>query len=135
MSLAKWWYNTTFHLAIQKTPFKSLYGQPPPLRIPYVPGHSVEKGVDRNLITREFKAEFLKFHIARGQQRMVSMANQHRTDREFEQGDWVYLKNHPYRQLTISNKTFQSCQLNTMALTRCYKRLVQLPTSCLYHLK
>lgn len=41
--------------------------------------------MDRSLITREFKVELLKFHIARAQQRMVSMADQHRTDRQFEE--------------------------------------------------
>lgn len=106
LSLAEWWYNTTFHSAIQTTPFEALYGQTPPIHLPYVPGDSAEEEVDRRLITREFKIELLKFHISRAQQRMVSMANLHRTDRQFKEGEWVYLKIQPYRQLTISNQIF-----------------------------
>ena len=30
LSLAEWWYNTTFHTAIQMSPFEALYGTKPP---------------------------------------------------------------------------------------------------------
>ncbi|WMV14796.1 hypothetical protein MTR67_008181 [Solanum verrucosum] len=106
LSLAEWWYNTTFHSAIQTTPYEALYGRPPPIHIPYVPGEASEEEVDRSLITKDFKVQLLKFHISRAQQRMASLANQHRTDRQFSEGDWVYLKIQPYRQLSISNKSF-----------------------------
>jgi hypothetical protein len=31
LSLTKFWYNTSFHTALQLTPFQALYGFPPPL--------------------------------------------------------------------------------------------------------
>lgn len=30
LSLAGWWYNTTYHTSLQMTPFQALYGYPPP---------------------------------------------------------------------------------------------------------
>lgn len=60
LAAAKWWYNTTFHLSIQCTPYEALYGQPPPLHLPYVDGDSESMEVDKSLVTREFKLQLLK---------------------------------------------------------------------------
>lgn len=32
LSLAQWWYNTSFHSAIKMNHFQALYGYPPPSR-------------------------------------------------------------------------------------------------------
>ena len=40
LPLAEWWYNTNWHSSIGVTPFEVIYGQPPPLHIPYLPGDS-----------------------------------------------------------------------------------------------
>lgn len=37
---------------------------------------------------------------------MTDMANKHRSDRQFQGGDWVSLKIQPYRQTTLSNQYF-----------------------------
>lgn len=99
--LVEWWYNTTHHSAIQLTPYEALYGQPPPIYLPYVFGDVVDKYVDRSLTMRELKLQLIKFHLARAQQRMISYANAHITDKNFQVGDWVYLKIQPYRQYTL----------------------------------
>ncbi|KAL8153912.1 hypothetical protein V2J09_011672 [Rumex salicifolius] len=51
--LVVWWYNTTFHSAIQATPYEIVYGQSPPTHLPYLPGESKSKLVDRSLQKRE----------------------------------------------------------------------------------
>lgn len=43
----------------------------------------------------------LKTHLAQAQHRMKQMADQHRTEREFQIGDWVYLRLQPYMQATV----------------------------------
>lgn len=48
LSLVEWWYNTTYHSAIQTTPYEALYGQDPPLHLPYLVGASPVATVDRN---------------------------------------------------------------------------------------
>ncbi|XP_019253895.1 PREDICTED: uncharacterized protein LOC109232588 [Nicotiana attenuata] len=81
LAVAEWWYNTTFHSSIQTTPYEALYGQPPPLHLPYIAGDSVVEEVDRSMITRELKFQLLKYHLQRAQQRMTIQANRHRSDR------------------------------------------------------
>ena len=59
------------------------------------------EAVDRSLSAREAAIQLLKFHLQRAQGRMKTMADRHRTDREFEVGALVYLKLQPYRQSTL----------------------------------
>ncbi|GJV00143.1 retrotransposon-related protein [Tanacetum coccineum] len=40
LPLAEYWYNTSFHTATKHTPFDTVYGQKPPLHLPYLPGES-----------------------------------------------------------------------------------------------
>ena len=91
IAMAEFWYNTNFHSAIQATPFEVLYGQSPPIHMPYLPGESNVEAVDRSMQAREQVVEMLKFHLKRAQDRMKSLADKHRTDREFEEGVSIYL--------------------------------------------
>lgn len=47
--------------------------------------------VDKTLSERDV-VETLKFHIKRAQDKMKSHADKKRTHKEFDCGDWVYLK-------------------------------------------
>ncbi|KAF5805262.1 putative nucleotidyltransferase, Ribonuclease H [Helianthus annuus] len=60
VSLAEWWYNTTFHLSLGKTPFEALYGYSPPLHIPYIPRDATVGEVDEFLQDRETTLTLLK---------------------------------------------------------------------------
>ncbi|XP_015084212.1 uncharacterized protein LOC107027599 [Solanum pennellii] len=106
LPLAEWWYNTTYHTAIRCTPFEVLYGQKPPIHLPYLVGEAANEMVDRSLEAREAIIELLKFHIRRAQQRMKDLANRHRSDRVFAVDDWVYLKLQPYRQVSVVARPF-----------------------------
>ena len=97
LSLAEWWYNTTFHSSIHTTPFEIVYGQPAPTHMPYLPGDSRVETVDRSLQAREAAINLLKFHLNRAVNRLKQQADKQRTDREFSVGDMVYVKLQPYR--------------------------------------
>ncbi|KAI5430623.1 hypothetical protein KIW84_035002 [Lathyrus oleraceus] len=98
LPLAEWWYNTTYHSAIQATPYEIVYGQAPPLHLPYYPQSTKVEAVDRSFIVREEMIQKLQGNLVRAQARMKRQADKHRSDREFKEGDWVFLKLQPYRQ-------------------------------------
>lgn len=101
LSIAEWWYNTTYHSATKMTPYEAVYGQPPPFHLPYLPGESKVAAVDSSLQQREEVIKLLRFNLQRAQHRMVQMANKKRSDRQFQIGDLVLLKLQPYRQQSL----------------------------------
>ena len=72
-----------------------VYGQPPPLYLPYLVGESSNHCVDR-----------MKQHLLQAQNRMKIQAN-HRLARWFTVGDWVWLKLHPHKQATLKPRHYQ----------------------------
>ena len=101
LPLAEYWYNTNYHTAIQTTLYEAVYGQAPPIHLPYLPGESKVAVVAKCLQDREDMLLMLKFHLFHAQHRMKQFADQHRTDRSFEIGDYVYVKLQPYRQKSV----------------------------------
>ncbi|KAJ0602339.1 putative nucleotidyltransferase, Ribonuclease H [Helianthus annuus] len=88
LPLAEYWYNTSYHSAIKCTPFEVIYGQPPPIHLPYLPGESNVEAIDRSLSTREEVIRILKANFGQAQQRMKQLADTHRTERCFKIGGW-----------------------------------------------
>ncbi|PKA63782.1 putative mitochondrial protein [Apostasia shenzhenica] len=107
LSLAEWWYNTTYHSSIKRTPYEAVYGQPPPLHVPYVPGDSMVEVVDRELTAREEIKRTLKKHLQEAQNRMKQQEDKHRTERTFQEGDWVFVKLQIYRQGSMAKRRSQ----------------------------
>ncbi|KAK9676740.1 hypothetical protein RND81_11G097100 [Saponaria officinalis] len=105
--LAEWWYNSNFHSSSGITPYEVVYGQAPQLHIPYVMGDSRVAAVDRSLAAREECIKMLKFHLKRAQDRIKTQSDKHRSDVEFEEGDWVYVKLQPYRQQSVARRSNQ----------------------------
>ena len=54
------------------------------------------------LQTRAQMLQRIKEHLHQAQNRMKLFVDKHRTEREFEVGDWVFLKLQPYRQQTVA---------------------------------
>lgn len=96
LPLAEYWYNTSYHSAIQSTPYQVVYGQPPHTHLPYLAGSSTVDSVDRSLATREKFIHSLKHNLHKAQHRMKQIADRRRTEREFNVGDQVYVKLQPY---------------------------------------
>lgn len=107
LALAEYWYNTSYHSATQSTPYEIVYGQPPPIHLPYLPGEARVQVVAKSLQEREDMLLILKFHILRAQHRMKQVAGRHRSERSFEIGDWVFVKLQPYRQQSVVSRSSQ----------------------------
>ncbi|RVW97716.1 Transposon Ty3-G Gag-Pol polyprotein [Vitis vinifera] len=101
ISLAEFWYNTSYHSSLKMSPFEALYGYAPPLQIPYFPKDSNVEAVDRVLNERESWLQLLKHHLSKAQQRMKIQADKNRFDREFDIGDMVLLKLQAYKQVSM----------------------------------
>nr|GEU41704.1 hypothetical protein [Tanacetum cinerariifolium] len=80
------------------TPYQVVYGQPPPPHITHTKGDGLLDVVDISVSAREVAIDLMKFHIKRSQDRMKSLADKHRIERDFEEGVWVYLKLQPYNK-------------------------------------
>ncbi|GJW81545.1 retrotransposable element Tf2 [Tanacetum coccineum] len=78
-------------LTTQSTPFEIVHGIPPPIHVPYLGGLSKVEAVDRTLKAREEAIQIIKFHLIMSQNKMKQQADQGRSKRSFEIGDWVSL--------------------------------------------
>lgn len=107
LPLAEYWYNSSFHSAIGMSPFEALYGRPPPSISCYNPSHSKIASLDEILSKKGEVLQLLKANLARARNRMTQQANRKRTDKTFSEGDWVYLKLQPYRQLSLKQRASQ----------------------------
>ncbi|XP_016755320.1 uncharacterized protein [Gossypium hirsutum] len=65
LPLVEWWNNTTYHSAIQTTPYEALYGQDPYLHLPYLASASLVAMVDRTLQHREIMRKPYRRHSLR----------------------------------------------------------------------
>jgi hypothetical protein len=51
--------------------------------------------------------KLLQLHLARSRLRMKKQEDQHRSEREFAVGDWVFLKLQPYVQTSLAPRANQ----------------------------
>jgi ribosomal protein L21E len=60
------------------------------------------QAVEEELKSRDFILKLLKENLHEAQTRMKHYVDQSRTFREFEVGDWVFLRLRPYHQMSVS---------------------------------
>ena len=122
LRLAEWWYNTSFHTIAKMTPFMALYGYHPP---------SITSSLRENLkvqavedhIEHHQVLQILNDNLNLAQNRMKQQVDQHRSERSFDVGDWVFLWLRPYKQMSLKQARIINYHQSTMVLTRCCKRL------------
>lgn len=89
------------------TPYQALYGRLPPLIPAYPEGLSQVHEVDQTLLHRDELLHQLKTNLEISMNRMKQQADSKRRDIQFEVGDQVLLKLHPYRQQTVFKRAHQ----------------------------
>jgi hypothetical protein len=101
LSLAEWWYNTSYHTSLNLTPFQALWF-PPPLVAEVVIPDCLDLSAQGQLRNRQVATQVIKDHLTKVQVRIKLQAEKHITEREFKVGDMVYLKSQPYRHTSLS---------------------------------
>jgi hypothetical protein len=107
LALAEFWYNTTPHSAHGKTPFEVLYGHPPRHFGISASTQCTTPDLEQWLQDRTTMQEVKKHNLQRAQIRMKTQADKHRQEREFNVGDWVYVKLQPYVQMSVARRSSQ----------------------------
>ncbi|KAD5803038.1 hypothetical protein E3N88_14398 [Mikania micrantha] len=98
---AEFWYNSTFHVSTGIAPFEMVYGRKPPTVFQYGQGEIKVEAVAQELNDRDMTLQLLKHHLANAQSTMKSQADKQMRELRFKVGEWVYVKLHPYRQMSI----------------------------------
>ena len=102
LSLAQWWYNSSYHSTLGMSPFQALYGYVPPQREWIAQESTLVAAVEDVLQRRANMNLAMKRHLEAVRHRMKQMADKHRSEREFSIGDLVFLKLQPYRKNSVA---------------------------------
>lgn len=104
MAWAEYWYNTTYHSSLNATPFRVVYGRHPPPLMFYGSQKSTNATSDEQLAECDLVLDNLRSQLLVAQDRMKKFADRKRREKEFQDGDWVYLKLRPYRQASVAHR-------------------------------
>lgn len=99
---AEWWYNTTFHTALNTTPYHIVYGSKPRHLAWQTRDHTNIHSLEDFMKVKQLQWSCLKDLLETAQVRMKHYADAKRSERSFQPGEWVYLKLQPYRQVTVA---------------------------------
>ncbi|MCH81864.1 hypothetical protein A2U01_0002657 [Trifolium medium] len=112
ISWAEFWFNTSYHAATGQTPYETVYGRTPPVITRWVKGETRVEAVQKELEDRDEALRQLRAQLQRAQDRMTQLANRKRCDRNFEIGEWVFVKLRAHRQQSVV------CRINAKLAAR-----------------
>jgi hypothetical protein len=139
LSLAEFWYNTSFHSAIGRSPFEAMYGRPPRHLGLSVPKPAASPSLTQWLQDRKVVTDLIKQHLNRAATRMKWQADKNRSERQFSEGDWIFLKLQPYIQSSLAPRANQKLAFKFFGPFKVLQRFgsvaykLDLPQSSLVH--
>lgn len=139
LALAEYWYNTSFHSALGTTPFEVLYGHKPLYFGLSASAACQSDDLVEWLHEREKMQALIRDHLLRAQTRMKQQADQHRSERSFAVGDWVYLKLQPFVQQSVVTRANRKLSFRFYGPFQVLDKVgavayrLDLPTSSLIH--
>ena len=80
----------------------ALYGYHPP-SITYSLRYSKVQVVEYHMEHQQQVLQILKYNLNLAQNRMKQQADQHHSEQSFNVGDWVFLRLHPYKHMSLKN--------------------------------
>eukprot|EP00253_Pinus_taeda_P026747 PITA_26747 len=83
------------------TPFMALYGYHPPSITSYLRENFKVQALEDHIEHQQKVLQLLKDNLTLAQNRMKQQADQHRKERSFDVGDWVFLLLQPYKQMSL----------------------------------
>jgi hypothetical protein len=101
LPLAELWYNSS-SLFIEMLPIQGPLGYEPRLTSFPVLSLSTAQGMPSLLAERDTHVQLIKNNLAVAQTRIMHQADKNRVDRQFQVGDLVLLRLHPYAQSTVA---------------------------------
>jgi hypothetical protein len=108
LPLAECWYKNSYHTATHMTPFEVVYGQKPPSILSYLLGTSKFQAFDQTLTVREDILCTLKENLVMAQNHMKKQADQGHSERQFAEGDQVFLWLQPYKKTSLKAEHCQN---------------------------
>jgi hypothetical protein len=84
------------------TPFMALYGCHPPSFTSSLQEKYKVQEVEDHIENQQQILQILKDNPTMAQNRMKQQADQHRSERSFEVGDWLFLRLQPYKHMSLN---------------------------------
>ena len=97
LPLVEYWFNTNYHTSTKLSPFEAFYGYLPPRLIKFVLGLTRVAVVEDLFEHRQHVMGILEHNLVATQAKMKQQADKYRSEREFEDEDWVFLRLLPFK--------------------------------------